>query len=79
MDNVFPALDRTLAQMNAAQKEFGFELVQLSVPLDVWDLQEGKTMFLWAERLADRLRGTPVELEVDILACITRHWMRDDE
>ena len=79
MDNVFPALDRTLAQMNAAQKEFGFELVQLSVPLDVWDLQEGKTMYLWAERLADRLRGTPVELEVDILACVTRHWMRDDE
>jgi CHAT domain/Astacin (Peptidase family M12A) len=79
MDNVFPALDRTLAQMNAAQKAFGFELVQLSVPLDVWDLQEGKPMFLWAERLADRLRGTPVELEVDILACITRHWMRDDE
>ncbi|MGY3621924.1 CHAT domain-containing protein [Bradyrhizobium sp. USDA 10063] len=79
MDNVFPALDRTLAQMNAAQKELGFELVQLSVPLDVWDLQEGKTMYLWAERLADRFRGTPVELEVDILACITRHWMRDDE
>ena len=79
MDNVFPALDRTLAQMNAAQKEFGFELVQLSVPLDVWDLQKGKPMFLWAERLADRLRGTPVELEVDILACITRHSMRGDE
>ena len=76
MDNVFPALDRTLARMNAAQKEFGFELVQLSVPLDVWDLREGKTMFLRAERLADRLRGMPVELEVDVLACITRHPMR---
>ncbi|MGY4366693.1 hypothetical protein ACVW1A_002758 [Bradyrhizobium sp. LB1.3] len=79
MDNVFPALDRTLAQMNAPQKEFGFELVRLSVPLDVWDLREDKTMYLWAERLADRLRGTTVELEVDILACITRHPMRDDE
>ena len=80
MDNVFPALDRTLAQMNAAQKEFGFELVRLSVPLDVWDLRgKGKKMFLSAERLADRLRGMPVELEVDILACITRHPMRDDE
>ncbi|MGY8684736.1 CHAT domain-containing protein [Bradyrhizobium sp. UFLA05-153] len=79
MDNDFPALDRTLAQMNASQKEFGFELVRLSVPLDVWELQEGKTMFLWAERLADRLRGMPVELEVDILACITRHWMRSNE
>jgi hypothetical protein len=79
MDNVFPALDRTLAQMNAVQKEFGFELVRLSVPLDVWDLRDDKKMFLWAEHLADRLRGMPVELEVDILACITRHWMRDNE
>lgn len=79
MDNVFPALDRTLAQMNAVQKEFGFELVRLSVPLDVWDLREGKKMFLWAEHVADRLRGIPVELGVDVLACITRHWMRDDE
>lgn len=79
MDNVFPALDRTLVQMNAAQKEFGFELVSLSVPLDVWDLQKGKPMMLWAERLADRLRGIPVELDVDILACITRHPLRDDK
>jgi len=78
MDNVFPALDRTLSQMNAAQKEFGFELVRLSVPLDVWDLQKGKQMFLRAERLADRLRGMPVELEVKVLACITRHPMRSD-
>ena len=79
MDNVFPALERTLAQMNAAQKEFDFELVRLSVPLDVWDLQEGKAMFLWAERLAKRLSGMTVELEVDILTCITRHWMRDND
>jgi hypothetical protein len=79
MDNVFPALDRTLAQMNAAQKEFGFEIVRLSVPLDVWDLRKGKPMFLQAERLADRLRGMSVELDVDVLACITRHPMRSDE
>jgi hypothetical protein len=79
MDNVFPALGRTLARMNAVQKEFGFELVRLSVPLDVWDLGDGKEMLLWAERLADRLRGMTVELEVDILACITRHWMRDND
>jgi hypothetical protein len=29
-------------------------------------------MFLWAERLEIDCAGTPVELEVDILACITR-------
>lgn len=79
MDNVFPALDRTLAQMNVAQKEFGFELVRLSVPLDVWDLQKGKPMHLWAERLADRLRGMPIELDVNVLACITGHPMRNNE
>ena len=79
MDNVFPALERTLAQMNGAQKEFDFELVRLSVPLDVWDLQKGKPMHLRAEHLADRLRAMPVELNVDLLVCITRHQMRDDE
>lgn len=78
MDNVFPALDRTISQMNAAQQEFGFELVRLSVPLDVWELQKGREMFLRAERLADRLRGMPVELDVSVLACITRHPMRSD-
>jgi hypothetical protein len=79
MDNVFPELDGTLRQMNAAQKEFGFELVRQSVPLGVWDLRQGKEKLLWAERLANRLRGMPVELEVDVLACITRHPMRDNE
>ncbi len=79
MDNVFPELDGTLRQMNAAQKEFGFEIVRQSVPLGVWDLRQGEEKLLWAERLANRLRGMPVELEVDVLACITRHPMRDDE
>jgi hypothetical protein len=79
MDNVFPELDGTLRQMNAAQKEFGFELVRQSVPLGVWDLRQGEEKLLWAERLANRLRGMPVELEVDVLACITRHPMRDNE
>ncbi len=79
MDNVFPELDGTLRQMNAAQEEFGFELVRQSVPLGVWDLRQGEEKLLWAERLANRLRGMPVELEVDVLASITRHPMRDNE
>jgi hypothetical protein len=79
MDNVFPALERTVAQMNRAQTAFGFELVDLSVPLDVWDLDslEG-TPYLWAERLADRLQRIPMELGVEVLTSVTRHWMRDD-
>jgi hypothetical protein len=66
--------------MSRAQTVFGFELADLSVPLDVWDLNktEGKN-YLWAERLARRLQSMPMELGVEVLACVTRHWMRDDD
>jgi hypothetical protein len=80
MDSVFPALERTLAAMNKGQEVFGFELVDLSVPFGVWDLNESEGVsYLWAERLADRLQRMPMELGVEVLACVTRHWMRDDE
>jgi hypothetical protein len=79
MDNVFPKLDTTLAAMSKAQNVFGFELVDLSVPFGVWDLDSEKgTPYLWAERLANRLERMPMELGVEVLACVTRHWMRDD-
>jgi cellulose biosynthesis protein BcsQ len=79
IDSVFPALNRTLVQMNGSQSAFGFELVDLSVPLGVWDLASKRgTPYLWAERLAYRLQRAPMELGVDLLACVTRHWMRDD-
>jgi hypothetical protein len=79
MDNVFPELDKTLNEMNQAQSEFGFELADLSVPLGVWEFnaEEGKS-YLWAERLANRLNRMPMELGVEVLACVTRQWMRDD-
>lgn len=79
MDNVFPALDKTLAAMSHAQSTFGFELADLSVPLGVWDLDSTKgTPYLWAEHLASRFERMPMELGVEVLACVTRHWMRDD-
>ena len=79
MDNVFPALEKTVEAMNRVQGVFGFELVDLSVPLGVWDLEEEEgTPYLWAEHLADRLQRMPMELGVEVLACVTRHWMRDD-
>jgi hypothetical protein len=80
MDNVFPSLGKTIEAMNRVQRVFGFELADLSVPLGVWDLEqeeEGKA-YLWAEHLADRLQRMPMELGVHVLACVTRHWMRDD-
>ena len=80
IDDVFPSLDQTLERMNDAQKTYGFELVDMSVPLDVWDLESEKgTPYLWAEKLAKRLQSKTVELRVNLLACVTRHWMRDDD
>jgi hypothetical protein len=82
-DNVFPLLEPTLQRMNDVQKMFGFELVALSVPIDAWDLEnraeEDDTPYLWAEKLAHRLGSTAAELQVDVLACVTKHWMRNDE
>jgi len=80
VDDVFPSLERTLAVMNQAQPVFGFDLVDMSVPLDAWDVnrREGAN-FLWAEHVARRLQVKAAELGADILACITRHWLRDDD
>ena len=63
IDDVFPSLDRTLERMNAAQAVFGFELVDMSMPLDVWDLDERAsdgTPYLRAEQLAQRLESKTV-------------------
>jgi hypothetical protein len=80
VDDVFPALGTTLAQLNAAQPVFGFELVDTSVPLDAWDVNKDEGVsFLWAERLAARLRRKAGELGVDVLVCVTRHWLRDND
>lgn len=82
MDSQFPLLPKTLATMNEAQDEFGFELAALSVPINAWDLEnraEDESPYLWADRLADRVQDLTVELGVNILVCITRHWMRDED
>lgn len=82
IDSVFPALEETLARMNDAQTEFDFELVSLSAPIDAWDLinkAPDGTPYLWANKVADRLKRVTVDLGVDILICISRHWMCDDD
>lgn len=82
IDDVFPSLDRTLDLMTDAQSVYGFELVDRSTPLDIWDLDtraDDGTPYLRAEHLAHRLESTVVELRVDVLACVTRHWMRSEE
>jgi hypothetical protein len=80
VDEVFPAIEKTLSAMNQAQSVFGFDLADMSVPLDVWDLDRKEdTHFLWAERVARRLQAKPAELGADILACVTRQDLRDDD
>jgi hypothetical protein len=82
IDGAFPTLRPILERMQAAQDLFGFDLVDLSVPVDAWDVDTQSpdgTPYLWAERFANRLARMPLELGVDMLACITRHWMRSDE
>lgn len=79
MDEVFPSLAKTIDMMSHAQNVFGFELVNLSVPLGVWDLDsDPKQPYLWAEHLARRLERISMELGVEVLVCITRQWLRDD-
>ncbi len=81
IDSCFPMIDETFKKMNDAQSVFGFELVALSAPIDAWDLEnraeDGKP-YLWAEKLAHRLQSMTVELRVNVLACITKQWLRDD-
>jgi len=83
IDNVFPGLEDTLEQMNSAQTVFGFELVALSAPIDAWDLEnkaQDGSPYLWADKIAERLKRTADNLGVNILVCITRRqWMRDEK
>jgi hypothetical protein len=78
IDGVFPGLERTLEQMQDAQRAVGFSQERMSLPMGVWNLEtrapDGNP-YLMAERLAERLKGRAAALQVDVLACITRHWM----
>ena len=54
MHSQFPELRSTLDRMNAAQTYYGFEVVDLSVPMDAWYFKDGKR-YLDAAVFADRL------------------------
>ena len=82
IDGVFPALKHTLRRMNDVQSVFEFALVDLSSPMDVWDVKDKApdgTPYLMAERLAQRMESAAAELGVQVLTCITRHWMRSND
>ena len=73
----FPALRSTLQRMNAAQTYYGFEVVDLSVPLDAWHLADGKR-YLDADKFAERLAPQISQLGVHYLSAIVDDWMACD-
>jgi hypothetical protein len=79
VDHVFPGLDEIAQTLNRAQAVFGFELVDLTVPVGTWRRAKAKAgstfAHLQAEEIAKKLRNTPQELGVDYLLCITNQWM----
>jgi hypothetical protein len=82
VDRVLPDLQQTLDRLNAAQKRFGFQTVDLSVPLDAMETVEenGKRIsFLRADRIADRLGGKTIDLHADYLVCITHLPLSDSK
>jgi hypothetical protein len=70
----FPALRSTLERINAAQPFYGFEIVDLSVPMDAWHMKEG-TRYLDADRFADRLAPQISQLGVHYVSAIVDEWM----
>ncbi len=77
-DNAFPGLDATVARLNSTQHHFGFERENLSLPLDAWWMKQKApdgSPYLWADKLAERFARVPLELRVNALVCVTRHWM----
>lgn len=69
----FPKLETTLAQLNAAQTRFGFQLVNLSAPIGTWRIKrDGKhRVYLMANKVVERLQHKPQEYGLDGLICIT--------
>lgn len=78
IDRDLPTLAGTLERMNAAQNRFVFEIANISAPLDTWD-RSGAEEYLLADRLATRVANKTMELNVDLLACVTRHPMRTEK
>jgi CHAT domain-containing protein len=80
----FPHLDGTLARLNAAQTQFGFESVDLSAPIGTWQFTSPRSRatsrpegvpYLHADEVARRLQHKPYELKLDGLICITNERM----
>jgi hypothetical protein len=70
----FPALRATLERINAAQTFYGFEIVDLSVPMDAWHVEEG-IRYLDADHFAERLMPQMSQLGVHYMSAIVAEAM----
>jgi hypothetical protein len=70
----FPALRSTLDRLNASQTFYGFEIVDLSVPMDSWHT-DGARRYLDADRFAERLAPQISQLGVHYISAIIDEWM----
>ena len=70
VNHIFPELERTVQRLNVAQGEFGFEVVDMSVPLGAWQYVEEGGLQLNANVAARGLNNKRQEFGVDFLICI---------
>jgi hypothetical protein len=81
VNHQLPRLAETVQWMTAAQRRFGFELVDISAPLGTWRLErrdhEENRGTLRADQVAEKLKNKPRELGVDYLFCVTGFQLGD--
>jgi hypothetical protein len=70
----FPELRATLERINSAQARYGFQLVDLSVPMDAWHMHDGKR-YLDADTFADRLAPQISQLGVQYITAVVHERM----
>jgi hypothetical protein len=70
----FPGLKQTLERMSAVQSFYGFEIVDLSVPIDAWHFHDG-VRYLDADKFAKRLAPQIPQLGVHFISAIVDEWM----
>ena len=79
----FPDIEDTLVRMNTVQDVYGFERVDMTLPIGAWhratDDDGDDVRYLDAPRVAEKLMHVPSELGVNYLMCITDEYLMDEE
>jgi len=70
VNSVFPELELTIQKLNSVQSKFGFEVVDISIPIGAWQQPKGESLQLNANIAARGLNNKRQELGVDFLFCI---------